>query len=125
MSLDQEQLEQLRTSLRGPLLLPGDDGYDESRAVWNGMIDRYPALIARCVQLVFGINPWPHQLVGALCLTEGKIVERVYVVARCSQRNPWLLDDVELARAVVALERRRSGRLAGGREDLGRGVLGR
>ena len=36
------------TGLRGPLLRPGDDGYDAARQVWNGMIDRRPALIARC-----------------------------------------------------------------------------
>lgn len=34
---------------RGPILRPGDDGYDDTRAVFNGMIDRRPALIARCV----------------------------------------------------------------------------
>jgi len=34
--------------LRGRLLRPGDGGYDEARKVWNGMIDRHPALIARC-----------------------------------------------------------------------------
>jgi FAD/FMN-containing dehydrogenase len=34
--------------LRGRLLRPGDGSYDEARKVWNGMIDRHPALIARC-----------------------------------------------------------------------------
>ena len=38
----------LRTSLRGRLLEPGDDGYDAARVVWNGMIDRRPAFIACC-----------------------------------------------------------------------------
>ena len=33
---------------RGPLLQPGDAGYDAARRVWNGAIDRKPALIARC-----------------------------------------------------------------------------
>ena len=35
-------------NLRGPLLRPSDDGYDQARRVWNGMIDRRPALIACC-----------------------------------------------------------------------------
>ena len=47
MPLDSEKLEQLRTALRGPLLLPADPGYDEARTVWNGMIDRHPPLIVR------------------------------------------------------------------------------
>jgi hypothetical protein len=38
----------LRGALRLPLLLPGDDGYEEARRVWNGMIDSRPAMIARC-----------------------------------------------------------------------------
>jgi FAD/FMN-containing dehydrogenase len=32
----------------GPLVFPDDPSYDETRAVWNGMIDKRPALIARC-----------------------------------------------------------------------------
>jgi FAD/FMN-containing dehydrogenase len=38
----------LRGSLRGELLLSGDEGYDRARKVWNGSFDRHPALIARC-----------------------------------------------------------------------------
>ena len=38
----------LRAHFRGALLRPGEEGYDEARRVWNGAIDRRPALIARC-----------------------------------------------------------------------------
>jgi FAD binding domain/Berberine and berberine like len=41
-------LDALRAALRGPLLLSGDEGYDEARTVWNALIDHRPALIARC-----------------------------------------------------------------------------
>jgi len=41
-------VENLKSSLRGALLLPGDEGYDKSRTVWNAMIDRRPALVAEC-----------------------------------------------------------------------------
>jgi hypothetical protein len=38
----------LRSRFRGALLRPGEEGYEEARRVWNGAIDRHPALIARC-----------------------------------------------------------------------------
>jgi hypothetical protein len=37
----------LRAGFRGELISPGDGRYDPARQVWNGAIDRYPALIAR------------------------------------------------------------------------------
>ncbi|TMC58326.1 MAG: FAD-dependent oxidoreductase, partial [Chloroflexi bacterium] len=47
--LEPKAVEDLRGRLRGLLLLPGEGGYDEARAIWNAMIDRRPALIARCL----------------------------------------------------------------------------
>ncbi|MFB7665349.1 FAD-binding oxidoreductase [Kitasatospora sp. NPDC056138] len=38
----------LRRGFRGQLITPGDPEYDAARTVWNGAIDRRPALIARC-----------------------------------------------------------------------------
>jgi FAD/FMN-containing dehydrogenase len=46
--LDPAALRDLTHSFRGELIGPGDGGYDEQRRVWNGSIDRRPALIARC-----------------------------------------------------------------------------
>jgi len=40
-------LEALRNTLRGAVQLPGDEGYDASRTVWNAMIDRRPSVIVR------------------------------------------------------------------------------
>jgi FAD/FMN-containing dehydrogenase len=45
--LDQIAVSGLRTSLRGALLQPADPGYAEARSIWNGMIAKQPALIAR------------------------------------------------------------------------------
>jgi FAD/FMN-containing dehydrogenase len=41
-------LEELQTSFRGTILERADEGYDEARQVYNGMIDKRPRLIARC-----------------------------------------------------------------------------
>jgi FAD/FMN-containing dehydrogenase len=43
-----EALDKFRATLRGPLCLADDAGYDDARALWNGMIDKRPALVARC-----------------------------------------------------------------------------
>ncbi len=41
-------LGELRRRFRGALLRPGEEGYTEARRIWNGAVDRHPALIARC-----------------------------------------------------------------------------
>ena len=41
--------QELQAQLRGLVLGPTDGGYDDARTIWNGMIDRRPALVARCV----------------------------------------------------------------------------
>jgi len=40
--------DSLSSALRGPVIQPGDEGYDGARAVYNAMIDRRPAAIAEC-----------------------------------------------------------------------------
>lgn len=47
--LEHGMIDEFKTHFRGEALLPGDAGYDEVRQIWNAMIDRRPALIARCV----------------------------------------------------------------------------
>ena len=49
IELDQQMVGGLRMRLRGPVLLPGDAGFEEARTLWNGMIERRPALVARCI----------------------------------------------------------------------------
>jgi FAD/FMN-containing dehydrogenase len=46
--LDRAAVGELSGSFRGELIRPEDSRYDEHRSVWNGSIDRFPALIARC-----------------------------------------------------------------------------
>src|SRR5712691_9983624 len=45
---DGATVQGFKASLRGELLCPTDEGYEDARQIWNGMIDRRPALIARC-----------------------------------------------------------------------------
>ncbi len=46
--IESGSVEEFRGRLRGPSLLAGDAGYDEARVIWNGSIDRHPAIIAQC-----------------------------------------------------------------------------
>ena len=48
LPLDQAAVAELHAGVRGELLRPGDAGFDTARTVWNGMIDKTPALILRC-----------------------------------------------------------------------------
>jgi len=46
--IDAEALQAFAMQVRGPVLAPGDAGYEEARTIWNGLIDRRPALIVQC-----------------------------------------------------------------------------
>ena len=54
--LPEAAVDEFTEGLRGQLILPEDNGYDEARAIWNGMIDKRPALIARCAGVSDVIN---------------------------------------------------------------------
>jgi FAD/FMN-containing dehydrogenase len=41
-------IETLKTGMSGPVILPDEPGYDAARRIWNAMIDKHPAIIARC-----------------------------------------------------------------------------
>ena len=49
--LAEATVEELRATLRGELIGPDDAAYEESRKVYNGMIDRGPAAIVRCADV--------------------------------------------------------------------------
>src|SRR5216117_2955292 len=48
LTLEETALAELQAGLRGQLVGRDDPSYDEARKIWNGSIDRHPALIARC-----------------------------------------------------------------------------
>src|SRR5262245_31787451 len=49
--LDTAAVQAFATALRGQLIRPSDAAYEEARHVYNGMIDRHPALIAHCANV--------------------------------------------------------------------------
>lgn len=68
--LTEETIQAFTDRLRGPLIRSGDHGYDKARTVWNGMIDRRPALIVRCTgtaDVINGVNfAREHELLTAV-----------------------------------------------------------
>jgi len=88
--LEESVAEKLKASLRGELLRPGDQTYDESRKVWNGMIDHRPALIARCAgvadvigtvtfardnDLLVSVRGGGHNIAGKAVCTGGLMID--------------------------------------------------
>jgi FAD/FMN-containing dehydrogenase len=86
--VDAQAVAGLRERVRGPLLTPGDPGYDEARSIWNGLIDRRPALIVLCTgaadvvdavtfareqELVLSIKAGAHNVAGN-AVNDGGIV---------------------------------------------------
>jgi len=80
----------LRRGFSGRLLHPGDDGYDAARQIWNGAIDKRPALIARCAsaddvlaavkfgrgeQLLVAIRGGGHNVAGTAVCDGGLMID--------------------------------------------------
>jgi FAD/FMN-containing dehydrogenase len=57
--LQARKFEQLKSGFKGEILLPSDGAYESARKIWNAMIDKRPAVIARCAStsdVVRGVN---------------------------------------------------------------------
>jgi len=48
MQASETAIEKLRESMRGEVITPGHETYNEARKIWNGDVDRSPAVIVRC-----------------------------------------------------------------------------
>jgi len=90
VSLSTEVIVAFRDKLRGSLLCVGDAEFETARRVWNGMIDKVPALIARCSgtadvmaavdfareqQLLFSVRGGGHNVSGAAIAENGLVID--------------------------------------------------
>ena len=97
-TIDPEALaNDLKGKIRGGLLTPADAGYDEARSVWNGMIDRRPAVIARALGVadVIACVEAARARGADLCIKGGG-----HNIAGLAVRDGGLLLDMSLMRGV-------------------------
>ena len=89
-TLEETTIETFSDQLRGQVLQPGDEGYDEARTVWNAMIDREPAIIARCtgaadvmtavnfardLELLLSVKGGGHNVAGKAVCDDGLMID--------------------------------------------------
>ncbi len=82
--------EELRNTLKGALILPNSENYHESRAIWNGMIDRKPICIVKCAdvkdvvtavnfgrkhQLLVAVKGGGHNAAGFAMCDDGMVID--------------------------------------------------
>src|SRR5213079_553833 len=113
VELQERAISDLRKRLSGPLVVCGDAGYDEARTIWNRMIDRRPALIARCAGtddvvtalrfarehgLLVSVRGGGHNVTGNAVCDGGIMIDlspmksiRVDPVARTARAEPGVL----------------------------------
>ncbi len=103
--------ESLGASLRGEVLQPGDAAYEEARTLWNGTIDKKPALIARCTgpaDVIEAVNfARDHDL--AMAVRGGG-----HSVAGLSSVDDGIMIDLSEMRAVHVEPEVRTARVQGG-----------
>lgn len=111
IDLDPGAFDALRASLKGLVLLPGEGQYEESRTVWNAMIDREPAAVARCVgtaDVVASVRfAREHDLL--LCMKGGG-----HNIAGLATADGALMLDTSLMRGVFADPRHKVARAQAG-----------
>jgi hypothetical protein len=108
--LNEATIQGFKASLLGKLILPEDPNYNSARKVWNGMIDKYPALIARCLgvgdiikavkfaranQLLVAVRGGGHNVSGNAVCDGGLVIDlscmkgiRVDPIAQTARAEP-------------------------------------
>ena len=112
MTIARTSIDTLRGSLRGALIVPGDAGYEEARRVWNAIIDKRPAAIARCrgavdvmtavtfarnEGLTIAVRGGAHNVSGKATCDDGLVIDlsemkgiRIDPVAKTARAEPGL-----------------------------------
>jgi FAD/FMN-containing dehydrogenase len=111
MAADSRDVTRLRRAFEGEVLLPGEGDYEQARQVWNAMVDRRPAIIARCAS--------PSDVAAAVGFARERDLE---IGVRCgghsvlglSVPEAGLMIDLSLLRSVRIDPDRRSAWVAGG-----------
>jgi FAD/FMN-containing dehydrogenase len=101
--LEAKDIRGLAGTLSGSVVEPVDPGYDDSRRIWNGMIDRRPALIARCVDaadvvtavnfaratgVVMSVRGGDHSAAGNAVCEGGMMIDLSHEGAEGRSRGP-------------------------------------
>jgi FAD/FMN-containing dehydrogenase len=83
-------LEELKVGFQGEILLPSDGGYESARQIWNAMIDKHPAVIARCATtsdvvraltfardngLLLAVRGGGHNIAGNAICDDGLVID--------------------------------------------------
>jgi len=111
IDLKPDTIDALKARVRGPVLLPGSEGYEESRTLWNAMIDRSPAAVVRCLgtaDVVAGVRfAREHDLL--LCMKGGG-----HNIAGLAAADGALMLDMSLMRGVFVDPRAKVARAQAG-----------
>jgi FAD/FMN-containing dehydrogenase len=101
----------LRERVLGTVMTPGDDGYDAARRIWNGMIDRRPAVIVRCAGVadVADAVVFAREIGLRICVRGG-----AHSAAGLAVADDALMIDLSAMRAVRVDARHRTARAQGG-----------
>ena len=89
-NLQARKVEELKGGFQGEILLPSDGAYDSARKIWNAMIDKRPAVIARCAttsdvvravtfardnKLVLAVRGGGHNIAGSALCDDGLVID--------------------------------------------------
>ncbi|MDQ2052192.1 FAD-binding oxidoreductase [Natronolimnohabitans sp. A-GB9] len=89
-SVSEDVIQDLTERFYGEVVLPDDDGYDDAREVWNGMIEKYPVIIAYCSgtadvisavnfarenDLLVAVRSGGHNVAGSAVCDDGMVID--------------------------------------------------